>query len=218
MKRTFYLSILFMPSLLWAQDEKQTLPLDLFYEGKVALQNGDTIKGLIKYSLDDLLQVWHNHQTESFSAQKVSFFEIFDQSDQRVRQFYAVRYAGNGQYKTPVFFELISKGRLTVLSREKIHVITSRGPGFHQPTSETVIVNKYFLADQDGTITDFDGKKNKWYELMGNHANEIREYVKNNKLDFDKKYQLKNIIDHFNSLPNQSIFSSAKTSDFSIQR
>lgn len=222
MKRVFSLLVILVLSfpLAWAQDQDQTLPLDLFYRGTVVLKNGDTIKGMVKYDLNDLVQVLHDRRTEIFSAQKVSFFEIVDQSqtNNHIRLFYSLPYSLDSQYKTPIFFELISKGKITVLSREQIEVHTSRGPGFHQPTRETVIVNRYFLLHENGAIEDFSRKPGKWYELMGNQADAVREYVRNNKLDFGQKYQFKNIIDHFNSLTKQSIFSCAKTSDFSIER
>src|SRR5947209_15493448 len=81
----------------------QVFPFDLWHDGKLVLESGDTIRGTIKYDLQDLLQVKHNGRLESFSARKVVFFEIFDQSYKRYRNFYSLPFSPTGVYKTPIF-------------------------------------------------------------------------------------------------------------------
>lgn len=83
---------------------QQKFPFDLWHDGKLVLDTGDTLRGNIKYDLQDLLQVRHANRLESFSARKVLFFEIFDQYYKRYRQFYSLPYSSTGGYKTPVFF------------------------------------------------------------------------------------------------------------------
>ena len=180
----------------------QTFPFDLWHDGKVILDSGDTIKGTIKYNLQDLLQVRHQNQMESFSARKVLLFEIFDQGYKRYRTFYSLPYSPSGGYKSPVFFEVLTEGKITVLTREKIEYRTySYSPFMYGGYStRMVLVNIYFLLKDNGNIEDFSGKRNDWFDLMGNRADEIHDYAKENKLDFDRKYDLKRIIDYYNSL------------------
>jgi len=67
MKKDFIcLLFLIMPAMAIGQ----TFPFELWHDGKVVLDDGDTIKGSVKYDLQDLLQVRHQNRMESFSAGK----------------------------------------------------------------------------------------------------------------------------------------------------
>jgi len=181
---------------------EQTLPIDLWHKGKVVLESGDTIHGLIKYDLDDLLQVRHTNQLESFSAQKISYFQILDQSCKCTRQFISLPFAKVGQYKSPVLFEVISDGKITLLSRERVEAnTTASGHIINPPRIRRSLRNDYFLLNENGGIEIFSGKKERdWYTLMESKAPEVSTYMKGSNLDFNKKYDLQKIIDYYNSL------------------
>jgi hypothetical protein len=197
MKRFIFLLFLLVSSPSFAQ----TFPFDLWHEGKVILDSGDTLVGAIKYDLQDLLQVRHQNKMESFSARKVLYFEIFDKGYKRYRTFYSLPYSANGTYKSPEFFEVLTEGKITVLSREKIEYRTYGYSPFMYGSYNTrkVLVNIYYLLKENGNIENFSGKRNDWLDLMGNRANEVHDYAKDNKLSFDDKYELKRIIDYYNS-------------------
>ena len=180
---------------------EKTLPIDLWHKGKV-LESGDTIHGLIKYDLKDLLQVRHASQLESFSAQKISYFQILDQSCKCTRQFISLPFAKVGQYKSPVLFEVISGGKITLLSRERVEARTmAAGHINNPPRIRRSLKNDYFLLSDNGDIETFSGKKEKdWYTLMGNKAPEVNTYMKGSNLDLNKKYDVQKIIDYYNSL------------------
>lgn len=205
MRGFFFLLLIFVSSSIYAQ----VFPFDLWHDGKIILDTGDTLRGQVKYDLQDLLQIKYNQRLESFSARKVLLFEIFDQSYRRYRQFYSLPYSENGSYKTPVFFEVLTEGKITVLSREKVEIRSNNYspyspyaggmyPGSYYGTRR-VLVNTYFLLKENGNIESFSGKKNDWYDLMGNRANDVHDYVKDNKLSFDRKYDVKQIIEYYNS-------------------
>jgi hypothetical protein len=204
MRRFFFLLLIFVSS----QTLAQVFPFELWHDGKIILDTGDTLRGTVKYDLQDLLQIKHNQRLESFSARKVLLFEIFDQTYRRYRQFYSLPYSENGSYKTPVFFEVITEGKITVLAREKVEIRSnnyspySSYPGMYPRYnygSRRVLVNTYFLLKENGNIESFSGRKNDWYDLMGNRANDVHDYVKENNLSFDKKYDIKLIIEYYNS-------------------
>ena len=201
MKPFIFLLFSLVPSPAFAQ----TFPFDVWHDGKVILDSGDTIKGSIKYDLQDLLQVRHQNRMESFSARKVLLFEFFDTGYKRYRIFYSLPYSANGGYKSPVFFEVLTEGKITVLSREKIEYRTYGYSPFMYGSYNTrkVLVNTYFLLKENGNIEDFIGKRSNWLDLMGNRADEIHDYAKDNRLDFDRKYDLKRIIDYYNSFFNK---------------
>lgn len=206
MRRFFFLLLIFVSPIVRAQ----VFPFEIWHDGKIILDTGDTLRGQVKYDLQDLLQIKHDQRLESFSARKVLLFEIFDQSYRRYRQFYSLPYSENGSYKTPVFFEVLTEGKITVLSREKVEMrsnnyspyspyggLYSGYPGYYG--TRRVLVNTYFLLKENGNIESFSGRKNDWYDLMDNRANEVHDFVKDNKLSFDKKYDVKQIIEYYNS-------------------
>jgi hypothetical protein len=196
--KPFIFLFLLIPSFAFAQ----TFPFDLWHDGKVVLESGDTIKGSIKYDLQDLLQVRHQNKMESFSARKVLLFEIFDQGYKRYRTFYSLPYSPNGGYKSPVFFEVLTEGKITALSREKVEYRTYGYSPFMYGSYNTrkILVDTYYLLKENGNIIDFNPRRSDWLELMGNRLDDVRDYAKENKLDFDRKYDLKRIIDYYNSL------------------
>ncbi|HTH56298.1 MAG TPA: hypothetical protein VL728_09650 [Cyclobacteriaceae bacterium] len=186
---------------LWNESSSQTFPFDLWHQGKVITVNKDTIKGLVKYDRENFLQIRHDDKIEICNSSKVASFEIFDQSYKRSRQFFTLPYSTKGEYKTPFFFELISSGKLTVLSREaiiaKTNVSTSR---FSAPKIYYYLVDKYFLLEENGNIESLRGKKKDWNELFADRSGDVKNYMRTNKLDLSKKYELKQIIDYYNSI------------------
>jgi hypothetical protein len=180
----------------------QQFAYELWHEGKIVLESNDTIKGLVKYDMQsDLLQVKAKNQLESFTARKVLFFEIFDSTVKRYRQFYSLPYSQNNTYKTPVFFELLSEGKLTLLTREKLEYRTvSSGYYYYGNYTRLVMINQFFLLKPNGNIEEFIGKKNDWLGLMENKEEDVKAFAKENRLDFDDKYELTRIVEYYNSL------------------
>ncbi|HCZ37430.1 MAG TPA: hypothetical protein DHV26_16040 [Cytophagales bacterium] len=180
----------------------QQFAFELWHTGKVVLDTGDTLRGLLKYDLDkDILQVQANNRLESYTARKVLLFEIFDETVRRYRNFYSLPYALAGQYKAPVFFELLQEGKLTVLCREVLEYRTTSSPYyFYGSYSRLVLIYKYFVLRENGIIEEFRGKKNDWYELMPGKAEEVEKFAKQNRLSLDDKYELSRVIEYYNSL------------------
>lgn len=180
----------------------QQFAFEFWHDGKVVLDSGDTLRGNVKYDFqNDLIQFQKNERLESYSARKVLTFEIFDASIKRYRSFYSLPYSTGGQYKAPIFFELIEEGKLTVLCRESLEYRTQSNPFYYYGTyTRLVLVYKYFILQENGNIEEFISKRNDWFELMGSKADEVRKYAKANKLDVNEKYELAEIINYYNSL------------------
>jgi hypothetical protein len=199
MKRTLTLVLICISVAASAQQ----FPFEFWHEGKIVLETSDTLRGLVKYDLqNDLLQLKIKNQLESFTARKVLFFEIFDQSAKRYRQFYSLPYSQNNTYNTPTFFELVAEGKLTVLTREKLEYRTvSTGFYYYGNYTRLVLVNTYFLLKPNGKIEEFNNPRRKdWLELMKNKEDDVVAFAKENRLDFDDRFELTRIIEYFNSL------------------
>lgn len=181
----------------------QEWPFELWHDGKVVLETGDTLRGVIKYDFqNDVIQLNQNGKVEAYTARKVLFYEIFDATVKRYRQVFSLPYSPTGGYKAPIFFELLDEGKITLLSREALEYRTVSSPYFFYGSyTRLVLVYKYFLMRENGSIVALESpKKNDWLQLMGKNADEVQSYAKSNKLNFDEKYDLVRIIDYYNSL------------------
>jgi hypothetical protein len=64
-----------------------------------------------------------------------------------------------------------------------------------------VLVHTYFLLKPNGKIEELaNPKRSNWLELMENKVDEVKAFAKENRLDFEDKYELIRIIEYYNSL------------------
>jgi hypothetical protein len=182
--------------------QSQDWAFELWHEGKIVLVEGDTLRGLVKYDLQqDLLQLNSAHQkVVAYSARKVLFFEIFDKTVNRYRQFYSLPYTTASSYKAPIFFELLEEGKMTLLVREALEYRSYTSPYYAQQYSRLVMVYRYFFLEEDGVITEFQGNKNDLLDRMGKRAEEVEKYIKTNRLKYEDKYDFAKIVAYYNSL------------------
>jgi hypothetical protein len=180
----------------------QQWPFEFWHDGKVVLLEGDTLKGQIKYDLQqDLVQyVYKERKAEVYTARKVLFFEIFDASVKHYRQFFALPYTTSGHYKAPIFFELLSEGKMTLLTREFIEYKNYSSMYYAGSYSRQVLSYKYFFLKEDGTIEEFNGNRNDLLDMMGKKADDVEKFIKTNRLRYDDRYDLPRIVAYYNSL------------------
>jgi hypothetical protein len=180
----------------------QDWPFELWHDGKIVLLEGDTLKGPVKYDLSqDILQLNLHNKIEAYSARKVLFFEIFDITVHRYRQFFALPFTSPAGYRAPVFFELLEEGKMTLLAREALESKSYSSPYYYGGSySRLVLVYKYFFMSDDGTIEAFTGNKNDLLDKMGKQAPDVEKYIKDNRLKYDDKYDFAKIVAYYNSL------------------
>lgn len=180
----------------------QDFPFEFWHEGKAVLTSGDTVRGKIKYDpQNDIIQVELANRFESYTSRKVVFYEIFDQKLNNYRQFVALPFSANGGYKTPVFFELLTEGKITLLSREYLEYRSSNsGFYYYGNISRLVLVYRYFLLKENGNVVQIDARKTDFLDLMESHADEVRKYIKSNRLNLERKSDIGRAIAYYNQL------------------
>lgn len=195
-------ALLFSAIFFSVDSMAQKFPSDLWHEGRIVLLEGDTLRGSVKYDLQqDLVQYGvANQRTTAYSARKVLFFEIFDNTVRRYRQFFALPFTTTSGYKAPVFFELLEEGKMTLLSRESVEYRTYSSPYYMGSYSRLILVYKYYFLDDKGEISEFTGNKNDLIQLMKNKGDEVEKYIKANKLRHDDKHDFTRIVAYYNSL------------------
>ncbi len=180
----------------------QKFPSEFWNDGKLVLETGDTLKGSVKYDLqNDVIQFSAGGRLDSYTARKLTFFEIFDQTTKHYRQFYSIPYATSGGYKAPIFFELLTEGKMTLLCRESLEYRNySNSFNSYGASTRLVLVYHYFLLNESGTTEPFVGKRADLIRLMGNKGSQVEKYIKSNKLDFTDRNEFTQIVQYYNSL------------------
>ncbi|WP_439484002.1 hypothetical protein [Cyclobacterium plantarum] len=215
-KYLFILSCLFM---LVTVAGAQEFPSQIWHDGKVYLSSGEVHEGKVKYDLEaNIVQVQSN-TVETFSSASISHFEIFDEIYGGIRIFYSLPYALNSDYKTPIFFELLTEGQeITLLCREFITVdnrnfntmgmrgmymnpmwgMPMMGRGFNR-----LDFDFYFLQDQK--IYKYSQKKRELLnDFMDDKSSEMKLYMRKNRLSHDKRGDLLRITAYYNQIKRNS--------------
>src|SRR5690606_8124544 len=198
----FQILSLILFSLFVTLAEAQRWPSDYWHDGKIVLVQGDTLKGPVQYDLQQNVVLLGRGGSilDTYSARKVLFFEIFDVTANRYRQFYALPFAAAGSYETLIFFEFLEDGKLTLLSREYVEYSTQTH-GFYGVTySQQILVYQYFFLGEKGQLEEFSGGKTELLNLMGRYADHVDKYMRANKLRIDDKYDFARIVAYYNSL------------------
>src|SRR5690554_5880965 len=210
MRKTIQLFILtlFFSQIVEAQD----FPSQVWHEGRIALASGESYTGKVKYDLETNVVQLQSQAIETFSATTVDHFEIFDEFYGGIRTFYSLPYAVNTDYKVPIFFELLIQGEeITLLCREYI-TTDSRGMhrGMYHPmymnpmygmpmmNSSRLAFNYYFLTDSE--IQKYGQKKRELLSLMDDKSDEVKLFMRKNRLSHDKRGDLLRITAYYNQI------------------
>jgi hypothetical protein len=176
-----------------------------WHKGYLVTTEKDTLSGQINYSMETnsvTIQL-PTDQVKAFSGYKLLYFEIFDQVLKSYRQFYTIPYKLKTQYETPVIFELLYEGSLSLVAREKIvqNTTTLNNWGMPGPQiTQNVLEYDYFFLSQNGRIMRYTGSKNNLYEIMRDKKDLIKSFIKDNKLKPDVMRDLIRITSFYNAI------------------
>ena len=99
----------------------QQFPSDLWHPGLLVTNDGDTIKGDLKYDFENQsIQLDDGQTLKAYNVNNLFFFEIYDETIKDYRQFYSLMYDVSYNYSVPVLFEIVIEGKLSLLLRERI--------------------------------------------------------------------------------------------------
>lgn len=195
------LSITFLSAAL-----AQQFPSELWHEGKLVLANEEEYEGLLKYDLDrGIVQVEQGgDKIFTFSSQSIFYFTIYDITVEAQREFYVLPYGLVTSYKAPVIFEVLVEGNITLLCRERVsskNVTTANPYYLNTPTyQQEVLVYDYYFLDRQGNITPYNFKKKDLLEVLVKRESQVIEFIKKNRLKFDRRTDLVRIIAFYNAL------------------
>jgi len=175
-----------------------------WHNGIIITTNNDTIQGEIQYNFEtNTITLSKDENVRAFSSYKVIYFEIFDKILQSYRQFYTIPYKLKTDYETPVIFELLYEGPLSLLARERVVQETASfgNYGVQGPRVVQNVVNyQYFFLHRDGSIEIYLETKTDLYRIMSDKKSDIKVYIKENKLKHDMLRDLIRITSFYNSI------------------
>lgn len=181
----------------------QEFASDLFHEGFLVTNNKDTLRGALKYDMQqNIVHMIDQGKIKTYSSQKIFYFEIFDVTVDNYRQFYSLPFKVSMGYKIPILFELQYEGPLSLLTREAIIQESVPSPSVYWGGSFTQLrlVYTYYFVDKQGKIVLFTGRKKELLELMKNKSKYVKEYIKEYKLQVDELQDLIRIAAFYNSI------------------
>lgn len=202
-KRLYILCLLSLFGL--SQGLAQEFSSRTFHKGWVVTDDQDTIRGDVKYDMEtNAVQIIvQKEKVKTFSSKKIIYFEIYDSILKSYRQFYAIPYQIESNYKAPILFEVLYEGKTSLLVREKIILTTDpyNQAYFNGPSaSQERLSFTYYFVDTKGVIAMYNGKKNHLFEILSNNSAKVKEYVKSNKLKTDEMRDIVRITAFYNSL------------------
>ncbi|WP_439474206.1 hypothetical protein [Algoriphagus formosus] len=199
--------ILMSGSLLIAQNQ---FPSQIWHKGNIHTTDGQVYSGLVKYDLDNNLVQLQVETIATFTASNVTYFEILDDIYGGLRKFYSLPYSLNGDYETPIFFEVLTEGEeIALLCREYIATdsrnMNAWGPvgmnpfwGPQNMIGYRLAFNYYFFKDNQ--IQRYSLKKKDLFAMLPGHDDEISLFMRKNRLEHDKRGDLLRIAAYYNEL------------------
>jgi hypothetical protein len=199
------LLILFIALIHYSGSFSQQFPSDLWHEGKLVLANEEVYEGSLKYDLDrGIVQVEMGEKFLTFGANSIFYFKIFDVTVEANREFYVLPYGLVTNYKAPVIFEVLVEGNISLLCRERITSknVTAANPYYYStPTyQQDVLVYDYYFLDRQGNITPYNLKKKELLQVVVKRQSQVSEFIKKNRLKFDRRNDIVRIIAFYNAL------------------
>ncbi|MAR84879.1 MAG: hypothetical protein CL869_01615 [Cytophagia bacterium] len=204
-----YIVFIFFVNITYAQQ----FPSDLWHPGLLVTNQGDSIKGNLKYDFENQsIQLDDGETLKAFNVNNLFFFEIYDETIKDHRQFYSLMYEVGYEYSIPVLFEMVINGKLSLLLRERIvsESTQSSFPSYYaysmmpRFSNNSGYVNKikydYFFLDNEGNILKFKGKKKELYNLMNDQYQKVKSYISNNKINLKRMSDLARVVSFYNQI------------------
>lgn len=182
----------------------QRYSTEVFHSGFLVTAQKDTLKGKIKYDMEtNIVSLVKGGKIQTFSSHKIFYFEINDEILNTFRQFYSIPSKVNYDYKIPILFELLYEGPLSLLTREAIvqQNQTAGSPYWGATgTTRTIIEYTFYFLDTKGQIRYFTGKKKDLFLIMRKKQNDVKKFMKDNRLEADDARDLIRITAFYNSI------------------
>ncbi|MFD2245716.1 hypothetical protein [Pontibacter ruber] len=215
---TLFVALLCYP-ILGQSQTRPTIDVQEWPTGEVVLTTGETMTGALSYHQnEEVVQVRQpDGAISTFSPVNVVYFTASDFEGGPNKLFRAYDWNLGKEYsdfKKPTFFEQLNEGKLTLIMREEyVQQDVSRtglNPGYsgyypygYPAGSNWVMQVKevYFVLLPNGDIRQLRNVRRDLQQLFGKKWDQVKSFIKMNKLDYDQPHHMIAIINFYNSLP-----------------
>jgi hypothetical protein len=211
--------------LLAAGVSAQRLDVTEWPAATVVSTSGDTVSGKVTYyRADDILEITlPDGKTTTLTPVLVQGFTVpagGGHPDQKFRTYLWNRGNDYSTFKAPAFFEQLTTGNVSLLKREILRQNVVRndpfynpmyggmgyggfgGPGglYNTPYWVTNVQELFYLQTAQGKIVQLRNPKKDILYYLSDKQKQIKAYVKENDLRYNRKYDLIRIVQFYNSL------------------
>lgn len=189
-------------SVFSVKAQEQLLPPDLWYNGEIILLDSTSVVGKVKYDFQgNTILLKSRGEVETYTPRTVLKMQFSD-STGKERLFIIRNFKNKKEFQMALFFEVLVKGDVNLYTREEV-VYYSAGnmasQGF-QSEIKRLLVYEYFFQSNSGKIYYFKPMRKYVLKVFKEKQDEIKEYVKNNKLRYTSKKDLIEIFRYYNTL------------------
>lgn len=200
------LSVIILLFVFNAGFAQRYLSTDVWHEGFVILEKGDTLKGILKYNLETGVVQFSRQEREkgdAYTAKNIYYFQIYDKIQERTRRFYSLPFSENySGFETLKLFEVLVEGKMNLLAREK-RVIVNKSDyywGIYYTYGEEILQMQYFILLENREIQEFKGNQKSFLLLCGSKSSVMKKYIKEKGLRTKNKSDLVKMVGYFNAL------------------
>jgi hypothetical protein len=199
---------LFLSLAMPASTFAQYFAEEHWHQGFAIVESGDTLQGLLQYNTDtETLQVRGASSVQTYSSRKLLAFQFQDSQLNINRLFYVFPFPKVSEYPTPIFFELLERGKaVTLLQREMLVVRTiNNRPFWGAPTVFTPVPVQvrhvepiFYFFYESGKVKRFNGSRKQLASLLPNYNSSLKKYIKDKGLNPKRIDDLIQIIRYYN--------------------
>lgn len=180
----------------------------------IALSNGDTVAGpVIFYRAEEVLHLsTGGDNATTLTPVLVSSFKVEEEGRTRLfRTYLWNRGRDYSDYRSPAFFEQLNTGNYSLLKREILRQDIIRNDPFWNPYGSiygppgshslmTSIQELFYIHTPKGNIIPLRSPKKDVLRIFSSHQKQIKKYVDDNDLKYNRKNDLVRIVKYYNSL------------------
>ena len=184
-------------------------------QATIVLAGGDTVAGpVVFYRAEEVLHLNTGNETATTLTPVLdSSFRVEEEG--RLRQFRTYlwnRGKDYSDYRSPAFFEQLNTGNYSLLKREILRQDIVRndpfwnpygnfgGPPYGSHSFMTSVQELFYIHTPKGNIISLRKPKQDVLRIFASHQKQIRKYVDDNDLKYNRKNDLIRIVKYYNSL------------------
>lgn len=198
-------------SLFGHQLTSQDLSVEQWHKAELKLNDKTVLNGDFNYDLaEEKVQIKLEGRVETYNASQIEHCVFYDDSIDLLRLMVALPYAEKTGYKRPKLFEVIVKGKMTLLVREYVKTeFNGRTSGRltkdrfgNMMNDGNHIMNldfNFFFAREDGEIRAAKPTQKSVISQFSSNQTDLKKYAKKNKLKMERLEDVVQLVEYYNS-------------------